>query len=473
MRKAISAKYAALPPQMSIWNALRSGHFLLATVCLVALLANVLAVGLGGLFNEEPIGVQYSVDLRNLQSHEFELQTLPTFGSLNTDEVFFPLKANVTLGSSMTPWVSKEFYFQPFAAADPSPDNSTEIFQGRTRGYGIDITCSEYTDVTRYNTTDTLNYQHLEDRGQVDIHGLCGSEVNLTTNRFPTGRTSVEGAVNVCGQAMIFLWGRATKVEQTDREMKFLLCQQKFQTALFDVTIDPKGNILSYTRAGEFTDNLGYDNFANHIAEVFDINNRQLSAPATWHNTTVSTSWFSDIMKAFGAEWFLDPSAPIPEISQVEPLAKDIWKRSFAYLLGTREIVNYAPVEDPQAVFSGTRYVTETRIFLSEPALLVSAIVLAIYLIVAAILYGFSIRFFLPRMPTTIAAILEFMGPSRALQDCGPDAGSLLRFGRYIGRDGKKHVGIEYAEFVMPVEQASSEASRITGHFRRRWTEKR
>jgi hypothetical protein len=48
----IELDYSSLPPQLVIFKALRKKHVALAVVCVMALLANVLAVGFGAMFNE-------------------------------------------------------------------------------------------------------------------------------------------------------------------------------------------------------------------------------------------------------------------------------------------------------------------------------------------------------------------------------------------------------------------------------------
>lgn len=50
---SIEVKYTSLPPQLTIWRALRARHFMLAAVCLTAVSTNVLAVALSGLLNEQ------------------------------------------------------------------------------------------------------------------------------------------------------------------------------------------------------------------------------------------------------------------------------------------------------------------------------------------------------------------------------------------------------------------------------------
>lgn len=48
----IDVKYTNLPPQLTVWRALRAGHLLLASVCIVSISSNILAVALSALLSE-------------------------------------------------------------------------------------------------------------------------------------------------------------------------------------------------------------------------------------------------------------------------------------------------------------------------------------------------------------------------------------------------------------------------------------
>lgn len=60
-KDSIDLNYSSLPPQLVFFKALRAHHFVLAIVCSMALLANVLSVTFAGLLNHNVIAVFKSV----------------------------------------------------------------------------------------------------------------------------------------------------------------------------------------------------------------------------------------------------------------------------------------------------------------------------------------------------------------------------------------------------------------------------
>ena len=426
---------------------------MLATVCVIALLGNVLAVGLGGLFSEEPINTSYPVDLQFQQSHIFDVEAKAGPEQSRTHEHFFGLKANITFGTQMPPWVSREYYFQPFATSTPSDENSTETYKGRTRGYGVDVSCDEITPYRRVGEVDIMDFRSVFDerpRGAPTTE--CARFHNASWPVLHEGAMAVEGSTRWCDVLFVY-WGRSAADPEKDRDMRYYNCRAKFKTAPFDVYVDRQGHVFSWERAGDFEDDLGYDDSRNHTDALLDMDLTNMAGTnPMWHNDTFSRGWYPDVIKAAGHRWFLDPAEPLPEPAKTLPLIEDIWKRSFAALLANSDLVGYAPLEDDEPSFSGTRFVTETRIFMSEAAFVVSAAVLALYLVVAVVLYSFMSRPTVPRMPTSLGAVIQFTAPSRAVREYTTESQSHLRFGGYIGVDGKKNVGIEYSELIMPVE---------------------
>jgi hypothetical protein len=55
--KSITLNSSSLPPQLAIVKAVRSGHLVLASVCGMALLANVLAIAFAGLLYQESLSL--------------------------------------------------------------------------------------------------------------------------------------------------------------------------------------------------------------------------------------------------------------------------------------------------------------------------------------------------------------------------------------------------------------------------------
>lgn len=470
-RRVIRARYSSLPPQMSIWGALRSGHFLLAVVCFIALLSNILAVGLGGLFKEESTQVAYPVNLEYLQSEEFDVQMEYLVPRVPVQHAnFFGIQANLSSGVLLPPWVTDEYYFQPFGERGGLQNNHTESLRGRTRGYGLNITCDEVQQLAPPDKLDKLDMRPFKQKHGIP-NELCEDFYNRTIYRDQTGAVAVEGAISTCYNALLLYWGRTTQDPPgDDLEIRYFACYPELKTALFDVSVDAEGHVLKHERVTEFGSELSYPQANNHTRLILDLTRATMSigvASPTWHNDTISRGWIWDTLKLLGHGNFLDPQEPNPDPEEILPLIYDIWHRSFAFSLGSKDIVPYAPAD--QEPFEGTMRVRETRIFMSDSAFIISAVILAVNIVVAAAIFGFSVSWFLPRMPTTVAAILEFMGPSRALAGYSPKSGALLGFGGYIGRDGKKHVGIEFKELVVPERAGSKIGGRAAGGIRRRW----
>lgn len=63
-KNSIDLNYSSLPPQLVLFKAIRTGHIVVATVCFMALLANVLSVAFAGLFHHDTTTVFQSVSSR-------------------------------------------------------------------------------------------------------------------------------------------------------------------------------------------------------------------------------------------------------------------------------------------------------------------------------------------------------------------------------------------------------------------------
>lgn len=60
-KDSVDLNYSSLPPQLVLFKALRARHFVLAAVCSMALLANVLSVAFAGLFHHDTVSVSTEV----------------------------------------------------------------------------------------------------------------------------------------------------------------------------------------------------------------------------------------------------------------------------------------------------------------------------------------------------------------------------------------------------------------------------
>ena len=106
--------------------------------------------------------------------------------------------------------------------------------------------------------------------------------------------------------------------------------------------------------------------------------------------------------------------------------------------------------------------------FMSEPLFYISITVLVLDLLVAIVFYCRLPTPFLPRMPTNVANQIAFFAGSHVVDDvqnAGGDLRDLDRqgfrygYGRYLGKDGKVHLGIEREPYVMRLTKTHTVAT--------------
>ncbi|OHW94646.1 hypothetical protein CSPAE12_06735 [Colletotrichum incanum] len=498
---SINARYTSLPPQLVIWRAVRSGHFVLVAICLLSLLSNLLAIGLGGLFNELPVLVNNTC--------EFQQTMRPT---LNNDSVlsednhrtflgnvisyemhFYIAMNNITQGTPLPPWVTKDYFFQPFAPS-PGYHKKGEIYTARTRGFGILPFCFDAGIVKSRGSPPVLNYEYIREGEVLNCSTTFQPktlDLNITYNKQPSGPSAAEdvsyltsrSGYGTCSVPLFLSWARTPdglNKEDGEIETQFVVCTPEFTTSIFDVTVDSQGYVINSTQVSEPSSTLNSPTAKNNTDMVtIYLNNLMPGSPFPWHNDTLSNDWMNYLIKIQpGQSDMLDPLTT-PNTTAIIPAVNYVYRQLYSLLLSLNPgfFDNYT---EPITIAGNERH-TEIRIFMDNTALAISLSVLALNIAVAIVLYGFTIKHFLPRMPTTIGSILAYLAPSRAVREYDwPDntgsinsgkkddrkgsnsssigGGSGLKkaptfsFGRYVGEDGRAHVGIEMDPYVVPVK---------------------
>ena len=469
-------------------------------MCIIALLSNVLTIGFGGLFNVEPVRPFHQVALGYTVGAEFNADALKSDAfNLNVRKSFYAdhflaTLANVSGGLPLPPWTTKDFYFQPFQPAGVAVVQVNDTLSGRTRGFGAEISCEplEFTDdphildvspfIDKYSIPKEYN---CSDNFNIDPSGLRFSGLEGGTVHGPVAREEV--VWKICPKVWLSVYSRTTndfvqpKTNATGQrnyteDLMAVACYPQFKTGLFDVMVDADGIVLSAERATNLTSELEYPQSKNHTDILLDMITDKWNSDQGWHNVTVSRNWLDYIVqKASNTSSFLDPLEPVPNHDFVIKYTKDILQRHLPVILAFNPILfandTNASSADPelQSTFEGILHTFDTRIFMDDLAFIISATILALNVAVACAVYGWSVRFFLPRMPTTIGSILAYLAPSRALREyVGPrstaravteEGGKKLEktfsFGRYVGDDGKAHIGIEFSQYVVPLDLAA------------------
>ncbi|KAF3060780.1 hypothetical protein CFAM422_011017 [Trichoderma lentiforme] len=499
--KSIDTTYTALPPQLVIWRALRSRHLMLAMLCIIALLSNVLAVGLGALFNEDQTTAIYTSTFTPNIAPQFDNQTvfnLPNYFAVRTitmrvyqDEAYVAM-SNYTSGTQLPPWTTPDYFFQPYTVDSGGQSNSSSTYRIPTRGFGIGMNC---TAVPR--RTLALSYPaSLVTACSTDPTTMLEvAEMTLRTSMMTrsTGQSAIEYSDTAeqaslsenCTRPMTFGWGRTPQAENLNAtiEASFAICQIFFQTAMFDVRHDAEGNVLEYERTSDLSTHLdGDDEDVQTNRMISNMNTLVRDYAKIWHNDTLSRDWINYLLTTtLDTRDFLDPSKPVPDPNDLIPAIEKIYRQLFANLLSLNQQL-FVP-GDKEASITGQRLTEETRIFMDRNAFIITVTVLSLNILAVVIFYSRGIIFNLPRVPTTIGSVLAFVSASHILEDQGsssrgPDDKSkdkkTYSFGRYIGVDQKVHLGIDVDPYVALIDPASLKEKKsvvrraVTGDLRRR-----
>ncbi|KAH7402575.1 hypothetical protein BKA66DRAFT_564486 [Pyrenochaeta sp. MPI-SDFR-AT-0127] len=158
--RSINLNYSSLPPQLTLFKAARSGHFLLAAVCGMSLLANLLATAFAGLFFRATLPLSHST----LLSPPFE----PKFVSINgssgppistsqfygnsmkasgayqesTGENHFLLaESNLTRNTSLPSWTDENAMYLPFKDSRSPALHAESTYQAHTKYFTAEPRC--------------------------------------------------------------------------------------------------------------------------------------------------------------------------------------------------------------------------------------------------------------------------------------------------------------------------------------------
>ncbi|TDZ19589.1 hypothetical protein Cob_v007900 [Colletotrichum orbiculare MAFF 240422] len=477
---SINARYTSMPPQFVFWRAAKSGHFMLVAICLLAMLSNLLAVGLGGLFNELPVSVYQACEMQQLMKPVLNNDSITgsqarrSFSGVIAYEMqFYIAMNNVSQGTPLPAWVNKEYFFQPFEPVTELGYRA-DAYTAQTRGFGINPSCSAAATIKSKGRAPALNYTYTRDGqtfpGCPTTFSQPDLDLNTTWSSMSSGPSTAEtvrslGAdygTSPCEVPVILSWSRSSQTQDKlngEMETWFVVCEPVFTTSMFNVTVNSEGQILDAVQTSDSSPTLDYPLSTNNTDAITTHLNRLIDGgPFPWHNDTLSRDWINYLLKIQpGHAAILDPLT-VPNTTELAPAVGAIYRQLWAIFVSLNPQFFETHTAPVVLDGGGTERHTETRIFMDPTALVISLAVLGLNIAVAVVLYAGSIKHFLPRMPTTIGSILAYVAPSRAVREYdGPGslASATFSFGRFVGDDGRAHVGVELYPYVIPVKLSS------------------
>ncbi|KAK6072906.1 hypothetical protein SCUP234_08965 [Seiridium cupressi] len=498
----IDADYTSLMPQFNVWRALRSSHYSLTIICVVVMLANVLAVGLGGIFNEVPVDVEYGTQY---QQRRFLNMSRDTVADRKGQPVFYTdheqlALSNLSTHTTRPSWTTPEAYFLPFAHS-PGSSSPADVLKANTTGVSLEPRCSVVTtddasetyvhvvvntthqqlslnsvadDGSRiqcgvttawlYNTTVS---DHFEDTVMYVNQPMGQSSLELVTGLSSIGSSQAETAeaASFCSKRIVFGWLRvnatATGEIRNPPTAEFTQCELLLHVASYEVKVDSQGPIHGQERVSDLRDAgsvFGANRTQKLLANMLIL--ATTDSENEWHNATITRDWVNTFMKLYlNTASHINPQLPVPDPEVMLPALEVVLRETVAVMFGLNpDLFNSTIRATP---INGFVVRTETRIFMSNAALIVSLVILFINIAVAVLVYTKGLGVTLPRLPSTIGSILAYVAASRAVEEyTGPDAMTsnssgdtrTYTFGGFIGSDGEPYVGIELDPYVLPLE---------------------
>jgi len=495
--KSLKLKYTSLPPQLVIFRALRARHFLLAAICAIGLSANILSVALSGLFQTSVTTVGADSTFKPLDLPIFE--QIPTFDDMdlpNADPLYV-VKANVSDGTALPPWLSQDRFFMPFVTGFSSLNLSTKAVKAVTQGFGAKLACAaiDYDAFPFINGSGEYGIGRSAAPVVVPQAFTGGRDIICNnSNQGPDGgQNNSKAALEViiplsavdqstaefCATLLLVGFLRANlsvssdnyKTDNSDQPADiepnvlavnslsslWMVCQPTFLTAPYSVTVDNSGRIQEYTQVGSYASNS--DPFFSGNATVDNLFNRTgylwghiPDTHSYWHNDTFVDTWFAFFIKQLtNVTVFIDPTQPVPTFDVIVPVVEDVYARVFAIILSLN--TDWFGNPPPDARIAGTVFTAQSRIFLSRPAYIIIMTLLGLNILVATVYYAKRPKRMLRRMPTTIASVLELFDGSGLVKEANNGGGLKedwkLGYGRFMGTDGKPRIGIERRPFVI------------------------
>lgn len=508
--RSIKLSYSSLPPQFVLFKALKARHIVLSAVCAMALIANVLAVAFGGMFNEEYLPVTRAQNSTRLYEERFRggLENATMLGP----NPFYAAMANFTSETPMPAWTDDTAFYLPVSL--PTGLNESDYVEvqnlpsfgivmdceplNNNRGYSWNFASESYEDTVLplANLTVTLPVEGHSSVscapegliiGSSDLHVSCSDQMLALEVIEPmiSKADSSPSAQDPCRHLVAALWARkpATSIcandtiRVTEADAMGMVCKPSVMSQVVNITVTGEG-IVREVRRPESYNNATPDPSGDVIREAMRALSQKFGAPSVfsyddwggnWHNDTFPSGWITYAMDMMDPDsLFLDPNSPVPDFDKTSEMFTKAYQKIFAIWLGLNHATLFEPAGEGETPFAGSLTQPEVRITVSRAMLILSSTILSCYIVVAVVVYARRPGNYLPRMPITMASDIAMFAASTAVKEMADDtdrtglyeqyrsawhASGRARYGygTFIGTDGKPHIGVERAPFVAPL----------------------
>lgn len=474
--QSMDLRYTSLPPQLTIWRALKARHFLLVAVCVVGLSANALAIVLSALLQSRIAVIAYNGTFLN--SFSPSINQIPSETS-SSDHLYIAA-ANFSHGASLPAWVSRDLYFLPFQINTTSASGSVQSYRAVTPGFGLDVVCTNQTwadpayialpnhEIGQLQVSVEQNNVYCTRQWGTfyDSYSKVNASMEILAPLGPSLANASQDERDICGSTLAMGFLRAelyAEVEGVDSlvtSSTWMTCESTLFTAMYEVEVTTNGRVANYERKSEIYKNISFANrsslasLLSNLFVAFDapFNNQN----PHWNNDNTRNTWPGFLIKALtNSPEFIDPSLPAPEFETIAPVVIDLLQRLFPIILSLRPST-FVPAP-PGSTTEGSLLIPCTRVFMSPSMFVVTVILLLLNIAVAATYYIRRPRP-VPKalLAETIAGVLElFIGSGlveKQVRDEPWPEDWRFGYGGFLGvGDGRPRIGVERRPFVVPL----------------------
>lgn len=495
-RNSITLAYTNLPPQLVVLKALNAKHFMLGILATMTILANVLSVAFSSLFYEGLANVKIQTTLQPLLSLPFQRLngtalpfnsnvTMNWQGGTTKDE-FYIAMSNALASSKLPLWTDPDRFYLPVTL--PGDTQAGINYTISTEYFGASLGCQELTSWETKDIKDEsgsiesslLEFNIMQPDGSITN---CSIDFSIDPPAYISGPSSLEisavaGFSEVCKENIVAGWWRGNAsnrtVEVTSKTM--MLCRPQLVTGSAEVTVDPDGRILHSKILG-YSNGSAPEYFTTDPSDlILQAHQYIIDHSSDWHNDSFPSDWNNYLIaETFIGDRFLDPQLPAPTFNQAVTIYTAMYNKLFAILLGNNAHLLFTAPHPTTKPLPALRHEPQTRIFLSLPAFVIAECILCLYVLTTVLVYLHRPWRILPRLPISLASTIAFFAASHAIQEFEGTStmtekqrkkwlewqGYRWGYGRFVGRDGKVHVGIEREPFVTVLEEEALPRFRV------------
>ncbi|KAJ4381919.1 hypothetical protein N0V86_003288 [Didymella sp. IMI 355093] len=267
----------------------------------------------------------------------------------------------------------------------------------------------------------------------------------------------------------------------TSTSIKLVQCMPEFTVGSADISFDANGYITEPARnykpeagteielASRYLTNTTMDLTAGWMKYMED------DEICRWHEDNYTSSRFHYFMLQESNDTRLtDVSQPLPRLADITHAANAAYAKLFAVWLGLNTDELIGSRTNTTMPIEGRFMYLEERLFFNKPLFIISEVILTLYIVVAILVYANRPAKFLPRLPTSIGAIISLVAASTTVRDLKDTThlsteeraaflekqGHVFGYGSFLAVDGAVHVGIERAPFVSRLRKVEMEVQR-------------